>query len=86
MKIEKRERPYKTVLFWLSGEEAADKALMTTLRSQFFAWQAKNYLPVVLESGKGNLEDNIYMLMKRNLEIIAKSDTSPPESEIQNHL
>ena len=74
MKIEKRERPYKTVFFWMSEEEVADKALMASLQPQFLAWKAQNYLPVVMESGKGTLEDSVYMLLKRNLETIAKRD------------
>ena len=72
MKIEVRERPYKTVLFWLSREEAGDEDLMASLNPQFSKWKAKNYLPVVFQSGDGDLEDSMYMLMKRNLEVLAK--------------
>ena len=75
MKIEVRERPYKTVLFWVSRKEASDKAFMATLKPQFAKWKAQKYQPVVLESGEGNLEESMYMLMKRNLEILAKSNT-----------
>lgn len=75
MKIEVRESPYKMVLFWVSQEEASDKALMAFLKPQFAKWKALKYQPVVLESGKGNLEESMYMLMKRNLELLAKSDT-----------
>ena len=58
----------------MSEEEVADKALMASLQPQFSAWKAQNYLPVVMESGRGKLEDSVYMLLKRNLETIAKRD------------
>ena len=76
MKIEVRERPYKAVLFWLSREEAGDESLIASLTPQFSKWKSKNYLPVVFESGDGNLEDSMYMLMKRNLEVLANSDNA----------
>ena len=74
MKIEIRERPFKTVLFWMSKEEAADKELNASLKPQFAEWKKKKYLPVVFESGDGNLEDSMYMLMKRNIEVLAKAE------------
>ena len=76
MKIEIRERPYKTVLLWMSREEAADKELKAFLKPRFAEWKKKNYLPIVFESGEGNLEDSMYMLMKRNLEVLAKDENS----------
>lgn len=74
MKIEIRERPFKTVLFWMSKEEAADKELNASLKPRFAEWKKKKYLPVIFESGDGNLEDSMYMLMKRNLEVLAKAE------------
>ena len=74
MKIEIRERPYKTVLLWMSREEAADEELQASLNPKFAEWKKKNYLPIVFESGEGNLEDSMYMLMKRNLEVLAKAE------------
>ena len=72
MRIEVRDAPRKVVYFWLSKSEAADKKLMDSLKLQFKEWKNKNYLPVVFESGSENLEDNMYMLMKRNMELLAK--------------
>ena len=74
MKIEIRERPFKTVLFWMSKEEAADKELNASLKPQFAEWKKKKYLTVIFESGDGNLEDSMYMLMRRNLEVLAKAE------------
>ncbi|MBQ3137054.1 MAG: hypothetical protein IJB74_06175 [Clostridia bacterium] len=45
---------------------------MDSLKLQFKEWKNKNYLPVVFESGSESLEDNMYMLMKRNMELLAK--------------
>ena len=72
MRIEVRDAPRKVVYFWLSKSEAADKKLMDALKLQFKEWKNKNYLPVVFESGSESLEDNMYMLMKRNMELLAK--------------
>lgn len=76
MKIEIRERPYKTVLLWMSREEAADEKLIASLKPRFAEWKKKNYLPIVFESGEGDLEGSMYMLMKRNLEVLAKDENS----------
>ena len=74
MKIEILEKPHRTVLFWTSKEEAANKAPMDSLKPQFAEWKRKKYLPVVMESGDGNLEETMYCLLKRNMERIAQSD------------
>ena len=74
MKIEIRERPYKVVLYWMSREEAENKNLIDSLKPQFLAWKDKKYLPVIFESGDGNLEDSMYMLMRRNLELMVKKN------------
>lgn len=74
MKIEVREIPHKTVLFWLSRAEAADSQVMDSLKSQFKSWKNRGYLPVVFESGEGNMEDHLYLLMKRNYELLAKKE------------
>ncbi len=80
MKIEVREVPHKTVLFWLSRVEAADSQVMNSLKLQFKSWKDKGYLPVVFESGEGNMEDHLYLLMKRNYEILAKKELAAETS------
>ena len=74
MKFEIKEQPYKTVFFWLSSEEGKDKNFLNSLNSSLNEWKSKKYLPVIFESGEGNIEDSIYMLMKHNFEILAKKD------------
>ncbi len=76
MKFEIRETPIKAALFWISKEEARDKEFMAKLKPQFKKWKAKGYLPAVFESGEGNLEDSMYLLMKHNMKVLAKSDMS----------
>lgn len=73
MKIEIKEVPHKTVLVWLSAEEAANEVMMTSLRANYVKWRAKGYLPVVFESGSGDLENSMYQLMKHNYQTIAKN-------------
>lgn len=73
MKIEIREVPHKTVFVWLSAEEAADEVLMTSLRANYAKWRARGFLPVVFESGRGDLENSMYQLMKHNYQTIAKN-------------
>ena len=74
MKIEVREVPRKTVLFWLSRAEAVDTQVMNSLKAQFEGWKSRGYLPAVFESGEGNMEDHLYLLMKRNYELLAKKE------------
>lgn len=72
MRIEVKESPHPLVLFWISREEGADKEFMELLKPQFRAWKSKKYQPILFESGAGNQEDSMYLLMKRNYEILAK--------------
>lgn len=74
MKIEAREIPHKTVLFWLSRAEAADSQVMDSLKPLFKNWKNRGYLPVVFESGEGDMNDSMYLLMKRNFELLAKKE------------
>ncbi|MDO4608739.1 MAG: hypothetical protein Q4B40_06080 [Clostridia bacterium] len=76
MIVEVKEKPYKTVLFWMNKEEAQDKKLMESLSSQFAEWTAKKYRCVVFKSGQGkHMEDSLYSLMKRHYEIIATENS-----------
>ena len=74
MKREVNEEPYKTVIFWLSKEECEDENFLASLQPQFKEWKSKKYQPVVFESGTRNLEDDMYMLMKHNYEVLAKEE------------
>ncbi len=75
MKFEVKESP-KVAAFWVSKAEACDKAFMGTLKPQFKHWKERGYLPVVYESGEQSPEECLYMLMKHNIEVSAKSELS----------
>lgn len=72
MTIEVREQPMKTVYYWMSAEEGRNEELMASLKPQFREWKSKKYQPIVFISGNGSLEDDMYMLMKRNYEELAQ--------------
>lgn len=83
MKIEVRERPRKMILYWMSKDESQNTDLMLSLRSEFKMWKTHNYQPVVFVSGEGNMQDSMYLLMKRNrLNMIrsACDNVAPPPS------
>ena len=86
MKIEVREYPRKVVYYWISNEEGQDKELMASLIPRFNEWKSKNYLPVVFESGAGNLEDSMYLLMKRNYEDLAKNMTEEENIALEQRI
>ena len=73
MKIQYKDVPPKLVYIWLSREEGQDKSLLASLRPRYAEWKKRGYMPVVMESGEGKLEDSLYLLMKHNYELLAKS-------------
>lgn len=77
MRFEVQEKPIKVAAYWVSKEEAADKDFMNSLKPEFKAWKKKNYLPVVYEAGEGNVEDNMYMLMKHNYDLKVRNESVP---------
>lgn len=80
MRIQYQENPTKLVYIWLSREEGQDKALLDSLGPQYAAWRADSYMPIVMESGKGDLEHGMYLLMKHHYEKIAKRQLSGEKS------
>ena len=80
MRIQYQENPTKLVYIWLSREEGQDKALLDSLKPQYAAWRADGYMPVVMESGKGDIEHGMYLLMKHHYEKIAERQLSGEKS------
>ena len=73
MIFEVKEKPYKTVLFWLNKSETKDENLITSLKPVFNNWTNKKYRCVVFKSGTGNnMDDSLHMLMKRHYYELAK--------------
>ena len=73
VRIEIREVPYKTVLYWLSEGEAADVELQEELRLQFRYWKTNKYRPIVFESGNESLEEGLYLLLKYNYSLLVNT-------------
>ncbi len=82
MKFEVKEAPQKIATFWISAEEGRNQAFMASLKPQFKIWKDKGYLPVVMESGEGRLEDSIYLLMKHNYELLAKKQLAAENASL----
>lgn len=82
MKFEVKDAPRKIATFWISAEEAEDKVFMASLKPQFAIWKDKGYLPVVMESGKGRLEDSLYLLMKHNYELLAQKQLAAEKASL----
>ena len=72
MKIDYVETPLRQVRIWLTRAEGQDQALLDSLKPRYKEWKAQGYLPVVFESGESKLEDDMYLLMKHNYELLAK--------------
>ena len=72
MKIQYKEGPPKLVYIWLSREEGEDHALLDSLKHRIKSWRGQGYMPVVMESGRGNLENSMFLLMKHHYELKAK--------------
>jgi hypothetical protein len=70
VKIDYVEEPLRQVRIWLTRAEGKDQALLDSLKPRYKEWKAQGYLPVVFESGESKLEDDMYMLLKHNYELI----------------
>ena len=69
MKIQTMQAPKKAQVYWLSRDEAQDEGVKMLLQNDFALQKEQGVLPVVIESGTGNLEEALYLLMKRQAEI-----------------
>lgn len=65
MKIERNDI-MKTLYIWLTNEENSDTAFKESLKPLFTEYSMKKYFIVVLESGKGNLYENLTALLLNN--------------------
>ena len=56
-------------------EDAAGmEAAIETIRPQFAEWKAKGYMPAIFRSGKADLEDTMYGLIKHNYMVMARKE------------
>ena len=72
MKIDYVEEPLRQVRIWLTRAEGKDQTLLESLKPRYKEWKAQGYLPVVFESGESKLEDDMYMLLKHNYDLLRK--------------
>ena len=68
MKTQITEASRRAQLYWLSKNEAEDEAFMTFLQSLIGNQKDQGTLPVIIESGKSDPEEMIYLLLKRNID------------------
>ncbi len=66
MKIQTTQTPRQAQIYWLSLRSAQDEAIMAFLKNDFAIQKDQNILPVIVESGEGELAEQLRLLMKRN--------------------
>lgn len=62
------EAPKRAQLYWLSKRETEDETFMAFLKSMIANRKEREMLPVIIESGEGDSEEMIYLLLKRNID------------------
>ena len=72
----------KLVEYWLTNAEKSDLALRESLKPEFKRWKTKKYLPVIYESGAGDLRDGVQGLLQKCIRDQAKREV---EAEKKRH-
>jgi len=65
-------RDKKSVIIWLSNEDQADETFMASLDQIIKDWTDQKYFPVIFRSGKNDLYENTYAMLKHNRELSAQ--------------
>lgn len=55
-------------MYWMNRSEAKDDGINELLKMDFALQQERKALPVIIESGEGDPEEMVYLLMKRNID------------------
>lgn len=66
---------------WLTKSEKNNMALRESLKPFYKEWKTMEYLPVVYESGEGDLKESILGLLRHNKEVIAKRELEEYEKK-----
>ena len=66
MKTQIMEAPRRAQLYWFSKSEMDDEAFIAFLQSMIANQKDQGTLPVIIESGEGDTEEMVYLLLKRN--------------------
>lgn len=67
MKTQIMEAPKRSQLYWLSKHETEDEIFIAFLKSMIANRKEHETLPVIIESGEGDTEEMVYLLLKRNI-------------------
>lgn len=68
MKTQVTEASRRAQLYWLGKHESEDETFMAFLESVIANQKEQGTLPVIIESGEGNPEEMIYLMLKRNID------------------
>lgn len=68
MKAQVMEAPRRAQLYWISQRETENETFMAFLKSMIANRKEREMLPFIIESGEGNPEEMIYLLLKRNID------------------
>lgn len=65
MKVQGKGGKRPVRLYWMNRSEAEDDGINELLTIDFALLRERKILPVIIESGEGDLEEQLYLLMKR---------------------
>ena len=68
MKTQIMEAPKRSQLYWLGKHETEDETFIAFLKCMIANRKEQGTLPVIIESGEGDSEEMIYLLLKRNID------------------
>lgn len=81
MIITKTQGKSKAVMFWLINEEKNNPVLRESLKPLFRESKAQGYLPVVMQSGEGDLKESMKSLMKHEGRRMARAELTAEKTE-----
>lgn len=55
-------------LYWINRSEAENDGITELLKMDFAFRRERKILPVIIESGEGDPEEMVYLLLKRNID------------------
>lgn len=68
MKTQIMEAPKRSQLYLLSKHETEDETFIAFLKCMIANRKEQEMFPVIIESGEGNPEEMVYLLLKRNID------------------
>lgn len=60
------EASRRSQLYWLSKHETEDETFIAFLKCMIANRKEQEMFPVIIESGEGDTEEMVYLLLKRN--------------------